>query len=453
MKQRILVIGGVAAGPSAASKAKRVNPNAEVLLLEQGEFISYGICEVPYYVGNVVTNREDLIPFSPQRLEQTRGVKVKIFHRAEEIIPSKKKVVVRDLTRNRVEEYPYHKLVLATGSKVRSVGLPGEDAGNVYHVKTVEDGFALRKLIDEQKPRRAVIIGGGYVGMEMAEAFVANGIETTMLHRSDLPMKGLELEARKAVAEELKANGVKFVPHSRVKALQRNSANRVTQVVASSGVFDCDVLLLSVGVEPNVELAETARLRLGPHRGIITDQRQATSIDTIFAAGDCCEVKNIVNNKWMYLPLATIASRQAWVAGENAAGGNATFRGAVRAIAVKIFRLELAHVGLSSKEAEESGFNIVTEKIVGNSKIGFYPGNAKVTIIAIADKRSKRLLGANLFGENGVVLRADVLATAIQQKLTVDEIAKLDLIYTPPYAPLWDPVLVMANQLKKKVGL
>lgn len=453
MKQRILVIGGVAAGPSAASKAKRVNPNAEVLLLEQGEWISYGICEVPYYIGNVITNREDLLPFSPQRLEQTRGVKVKIFHRAEEIIPSKKIVVVRDLARNRVEEYPYGKLVLATGSKVRRLGLSGEDAANVYHVKSVEDGFALRKLIEERKPRRAVIIGGGYVGMEMAEAFVANGMETTILHRSDLPMRGLELETRKAVAEELKTNGVRFVPHSRIKALQRNSANQVTQVVASSGGFDCDVVLLSIGVEPNVELATTARLRLGTQGGILTDQRQATSVDTIFAAGDCCEVKNIVNNKWMYLPLATIASRQAWVAGENAAGGNATFKGAIRAIAVKVFRLEVAHVGLSSAEAEVSGFHVVTEKIVANSKIGFYPGNAKVTIVAIADKKSKRLLGVNLFGENGVVLRADVLATAIQQKLTVDEIARLDLIYTPPYAPLWDPILIMANQLKKKVGL
>jgi NADPH-dependent 2,4-dienoyl-CoA reductase/sulfur reductase-like enzyme len=453
MKQRILVIGGVAAGPSAASKAKRVNPNAEVLLLEQGEHISYGICEVPYYVGNVVTKAEDLLPFSPQRFFQTKGVKVKVFHRAEEIIPVKKQVVVRDLARNRIEEYSYNKLILATGSTVRSLQLPGEDANNVFRVKTLEDGIALRKLIDEQNTRRAVIVGGGYVGMEMAEAFVANGIETAILHRSDLPMKGLEVETRKAVAAELKANGVHFHPHSNVKALQRTSAGRVTQVIATSGVFACDVVLLSIGVEPNTELARTARLRLGAHGGILTDQRQATSVDTIFAAGDCCEVKNIVNNRWMYLPLATVASRQARVAGENAAGGNATFKGAVRAIAVKIFRLEVAHVGLSSSEAEESGFDVVTETITGNSKIAFYPGNARVTIVAIADKKSKRLLGANLFGENGVVLRANLLAAAVQQKMTVDDIARLDLIYTPPYAPLWDPVLIMANQLKKKVSV
>jgi NADPH-dependent 2,4-dienoyl-CoA reductase/sulfur reductase-like enzyme len=453
MRTRILVIGGVAAGPSAASKAKRVNPNADVVLVEQGELISYGICEVPYYIGNVVQHAEDLVQLSPQRLEQTRGVKVKTFHRAEEILPSKKKVVVRDLTTNRVKEFEYSKLVLATGSRVRRLNLAGEDARNVFHVKSVEDGFAIRKLIEERTPRRAVIIGGGYVGMEMAEALRGNGIETTMLHPAELPMRGLEDQTRKAVLAELQANGVHFVPHSTVKAFRMDASDCVSQVVASTGIFDCDMVVLSIGVEPNVELARSARLHLGRHGGILTDQRQATSIDTIFAAGDCCEVKNIVNNRWMYLPLATVATRQAWVAGENAAGGNAVYKGAIRAIAVKVFRLEVAQVGLSSTEAEESGFRVVVEQIVGNSKVGFYPGNAKVSLLAIADKKSKRLIGANLYGENGVVLRADLLAAAIQYKLTIDEIARLDLIYTPPFAPLWDPVLIAANQLNKKVGI
>lgn len=451
MKQRILVIGGVAAGPSAASKAKRVNPNAEVLLLERGEYISYGICEVPYYIGKVVNNTDDLLPYSPQRLEQTRGVKVKTFHSAEEIIPSKKKVIVRNLARNRVEEFAYTKLVIATGSNVRRLDIVGEEASNVYHIKSVEDGFAIRKLIEEQKPKKAVIIGGGYVGMEMAEAFVGNGIETTLLHRDDLPMLGLEDGTRKAVLEELKSNKVHFVSRTVVKELKVDSSNRVYQIQSSNGNFDCDIVLLSIGVEPNVELAKSARIRLGPNRGIVTDQRQATSIDTIYAAGDCCEVKNIVNNKWMHLPLATIASRQAWVAGENAAGGNASFKGAIRAIAVKVFGLEVAQVGIGSEEAEESGFSVVTEHVVGNSKVGFYPGNAKVHIIAIADKKSKRMLGANVYGENGAVLRANTLGVAIQNKLTLDEISRLDLIYTPPYAPLWDPILIAANQIRKKV--
>jgi NADPH-dependent 2,4-dienoyl-CoA reductase/sulfur reductase-like enzyme len=451
MKQRILVIGGVAAGPSAASKAKRFNPNAEVLMFEQGEHISYGICEVPYYIGNVVNNSDDLLPITPQKLEQTRGVKVRTFHRGEEIINAKKNVAIRNLSNNRVEEFPYTKLILATGAKVRRLGIEGEDASNVYHIKSVEDGFAIRNLIEERKPKRAVIIGGGYVGMEMAEAFVTVGIDTTMLHRRELPMSGLETETRKSVLRELEGNNVHFVARATVKELKVDSSNRVVRIGTDRGDFDCDLVLLSTGVEPNVELGRTARIRLGPNGGIVTDQRQSTSVDSIFAAGDCCEVKNIVNNKWMYIPLATTASRQGWVAGENAAGGKATFKGAIRALAVKVFRLEVAQVGISTEEAEESGFRVITEHIVGNSKVGFYPGNAKVNIIAIADKRTGRLLGANVFGEQGATLRANTLGVAIQQKLTLDEISRLDLIYTPPFAPLWDPILIAANQLKKKV--
>jgi NADPH-dependent 2,4-dienoyl-CoA reductase/sulfur reductase-like enzyme len=449
MKQRILVVGGVAAGPSAASKAKRVNPNADVVLFEQGEFISYGICEVPYYIGNVVEEKEKLVPFSPQRLEQTRGVRVRTFSRAEEIVASKKTLVVRDLARNRVEEFSYSKLVLATGSSVRWLGIEGENGRNVYHVKTVEDGFAIKRLIEEERLKRATIVGGGYVGMEMAEALVSNGIATTLLHRSDAPMSGLELETRKAVVEELKRKGVEFVPGAEVQEFQTDAGGRVTRILASTGMYDTDLVILSLGVEPNVDLARTARVHLGPNGGIVADQRQATNIDTIFAAGDCCEVKNIVNNKWMYIPLATIASRQGRVAGENAAGGKAAFKGAIRAIAVKVFDLDVAQVGISSEEAVESGFQIRVEHIVADSKVGFYPGSAKLHLIAIADNKTGRLLGANVYGQQGVVQRANTLAVAIQQHMTVDVIAQLDLLYAPPFSPLWDPVLVMANRLRK----
>ena len=451
MNPRILVIGGLAAGPSAASKAKRTNPNADVLLVEQGEFISYGICEVPYYIGNVVVDPDKLISYSPQRLTQVKGVSVKTLHRAEEIVPVKKKVLVRNLGRNKVEEFNYHKLILATGSKPRSLGIDGENSRNVFHVKSLEDGYGIKRFIEEEKPRRGVVIGGGYIGMEMCEALRRNGIETTMLHRSDLPMSGLEGETRTAVLTALKKGGVDFRPSQQVTGLKVDQSGKVTEVSTSAHVFPADIVILCLGVVPNVELGSMARLRLGPNGGILTDQRQTTSIDTIFAAGDCCEVKNIVNNKWMYVPLATNASKQGWVAGENAAGGNATFKGAIRAIAVKVFDLELAQVGISSMEAVQSGFQPVVERIEGDSRVRFYPENSIVNVILIADKKSGRLLGANVYGGQGSVLRADVLAVAIQQKMTIDEVARLDLIYAPPFAPLWDPILIAAQQTLKKM--
>jgi len=450
MKQRILVVGGVAAGPSAASKAKRVNPNAEVVLFEQGEYISYGICEVPYYIGNEVKDKDKLVTYTPQRLEQTKGVKVRTLHRVEEIRSVKKKVVVRDLGRDKAEEFEYSRLILATGSKSKKLGLANEDARNVFHINSLESGHALKKFIIEAKPRRALIVGGGYIAMEMSEALVNNGIETTILHLHDLPMSGLELETRKAALQELERHNVRFVPNTQVKSFKTNQQSAIVAAVTSDEEFSTDLIVLSLGVEPSVELCAQARIHLGSHNGVITDQRQATNVDTIFAAGDCCEVKNLVNNKRMYIPLATTASKQGWVAGENAAGGKAVFKGVIRALAVKIFDLEVAQVGISSEEARQTGFDVITEQITGNSKISFYPGNAKVCVHLIADKKSRRLLGANVFGGSGSVLRANTLGVAIQQRLTVDEIFRLDLIYSPPFAPLWDPILIAANQISKR---
>lgn len=451
MKQKILVVGGLAAGPGAASKAKRINPDAEVTLFEKGEHISYGICEIPYFIGGVVTDPGKLVSYSPLKLEKEKGVKVKTFHSVEEIHPVKKLITVRDLQKGKLVEYGYDRLVLATGSKVRSLGMSGEHGRNVFHVKSLDDGFAIRKLIESEHPRKAVIVGGGYVGMEMADALVNCGIETTVLHRYDLPMSRLEPETRALIRNELDSHGVRFVPKANVKEFKADSTGKVTEVVTSDGTYSTDMVVLSIGVEPNVELAEQAGIRIGKSRGILTDQKQSTGNDGMYAAGDCCEVKNVVNNRWMYIPLATIAARQAWVAGENAAGGNAEFKGAIRALALKIFDLHVAQVGLSSAEAHESGFQIVVEHIESNSRIGYYPGNSRLHITAIADRVSGRLLGANVAGGDGVALRANTLGVALQHRLTVEDIARFDLMYAPPFAPLWDPILVMANQVKKKL--
>jgi NADPH-dependent 2,4-dienoyl-CoA reductase/sulfur reductase-like enzyme len=450
MKRRLLVVGGVAAGPSAAAKAKRTNPNIDVTLFEQGEHISYGICEIPYYIGDVITDAEKLIVYSPSRLEKEKGVSVRVHHRVEEVIPSKRLLVVRNLANNRTVEHHYTKLILATGSRARSLDITGENGRNVFHVKSLEEGYAIKRFIMQEKVTSAVIIGGGYIGIEMAESLRTLGISTTLLHLDSLPMSGLETQTREAVLAELRKNGVEIVPHVRVRKLVHDTTGRVTDVETETARYETDLVIISAGVKPNSELAKNAGIRCGRYNGILTDQRQATNIDTIFAAGDCCEVKNIVSNRWMYIPLATTASKQGWTAGENAAGGSAAFKGVIRAIAVRAFDLEIAQVGLSTEEAEEAGFTVVVEHIVANSKVGYFPGNEEVNIIAMAEKRSGRLLGANVFGKQGAVLRANTLGVAIQQKLKVDEIARLDLIYSPPFAPLWDPILLAAQQLRKK---
>ncbi len=449
MRQKILVIGGLAAGPSAASKAKRINPDSDVVLFEQGEHISYGVCEIPYYVGGTISDLADLNPFDPASMERTRGIKVKILHSVEEILPTKKKIIVRELERDRILDYPYDKLIVATGSTPRKLEVKGADAKNVFRVKSLTDAVAIKKYIDEKRPRRCVIVGGGYVGMEFCEILTNLGIDVSLLHLDEYPMTGLENETREAVLSELRRHKVDFKPRQVLSKFTTGPDGCVKTVVTESGSVDADLAILSVGVEPNTALASQARIRLGRHNGILTDERQSTSIDSIYAAGDCCEIKNVVNNKSMYVPLATYASRQGRVAGENAAGGKAVFKGAIRSIGVKVFDMEVAQVGLSMAEAADSGFSPQKLHVVTNSRVRSYPGNENINIVAITDQRTKRMVGANVFGGSGSVLRANILGLAIQQKMRIDDIAHLDLIYSPPFSPLWDPVLVLANQLKK----
>lgn len=450
MRKRILVIGGLAAGPSAASKAKRTNPEYDVVLFEQGEHISYGICEIPYYISGEVAG-EKLVVNTPEQLREKKGVDARILHRVEEILPTKRKIVVRDLKNATTTEEPYDRLIIATGSRPKHLGVQGEDSRNVFTVKSLDDGFTIYKFIETEKPKKAVIIGGGYIGMEMTDALRARELDVTMLHLHSLPMNGLERQVREQVRGELEQHNVQFVGNAHTEGFVVDKRQRVTHVVTEHGTFETDLVIVALGVLPNSESAKKAGIRVGMSCGILTDQRQQTNLDNIYAAGDCCEVKNLVNNTSVFIPLATIGSKQGWVAGENAVGGKAKFNGAIHAIAVKVFCLEVARVGLSSEEAQASGFDVVTETVTAPSKVAMMAGSEKITITTIADKRSKRLLGVNMIGKDGVVLRANTFAIAIQHKITIEEMQQWDLTYSPPFTPLWDPVLVAANALAKKL--
>jgi NADPH-dependent 2,4-dienoyl-CoA reductase/sulfur reductase-like enzyme len=265
-------------------------------------------------------------------------------------------------------------------------------------------------------------------------------------------MRMLEREARERVREELENNGVRFVGAAKTEGLVQGKHQMVTHVVTDQGTFEAGLVIIAVGVEPSTELARGAGIRVGAFGGILTDQRQQTSADNVFAAGDCCEVRHLVTKKPVYVPLATIASKAGWTAGENAAGGNAVFRGAVRSIALRVFGLEVAQTGISSVEAQGAGFDPVTETITSWSRIAAMPGSERVTVRLIADRRSHRLLGANVWGKEGATLRANTLAVAVQHAVTIDEMQQWDLAYAPPFTPLWDPILVAANATHRKFG-
>jgi NADPH-dependent 2,4-dienoyl-CoA reductase/sulfur reductase-like enzyme len=453
VKRTILVIGGLAAGPSAAAKAKRTNPDADVVVFEQGEYFSYGICEIPYVISGEIQNASHLTPFTPQTFYEKKGVSVKLFHRVEKIIPTKKILVVRNLARGEVNEFKYTSLVLATGSSPKKLGCSGENSRNVFFIKTLDACFALTKYCEENVINKAVIIGGGYVGMEMAESLRKKNYCVTILHKHHLPLRGLEEELREMVRAQLEKFGVEFIPNVTTEGFLVGKNETVTHVFTNRGTFEADIVIVSLGVEPNVMLAKPAKIRLGKSGGITTDSRQQTSVENIFVAGDCCEVKNLVTHQPMLLPLATLAHRQGKVAGDNAAGGHSKYAGAIRAIALRLFDKEIAHVGISYAEAMESRIQCAVHHISSTTAIPFMHNSKDISIIGIFEKHTGRILGANLMGGEGTVQRANTLAVAIQHKLTAQQISDLDLAYAPQFSPLWDAVLALGNTARKRLML
>lgn len=287
--------------------------------------------------------------------------------------------------------------------------------------------------------------------MEMAEAFSKHGLDITVLHRSDLPMNTMEKESQKIVLDELNRQGVHFISNTIIKDV-RTKGGLASKVVTSNGEYEADLILLALGFEPNTEIAKSAGIRTGFSGGILVDAHMRTNVENVYAAGACAEIKNLISNKFMYLPLGHIANKTGWIAGENLAGERADFPGAVRTTAVKIFDLEVASVGLRSGEAESLGIRVITESVMAYSRSRSYPGSKPVFVKFIADKTTKRLIGADLIAEEGAAMRANILSVAIQNKMTIRDISRLDLLYSPPFSPVWDPILVAANQCLKKLS-
>ena len=450
VRRTILVVGGLAAGPSAASKAARTDPAARIVLFEQSEAISYGICEIPYYIGGEV-REEDLVVHTAESLRREKGVDVRLLNRVEEVLPARRRIRVRELGTGRTYEESYDRLILATGARPRVLGLDGENARNVFSIRSLDGAIALNTYLISEHPQRAVIIGAGYVGLEMAEALRTRGLDVTLLHNTDLPLEGMETPARELIRDELAAHQVNLVPSATVVGLKTGDRQAVTHVLTPDRTFPAEVVIVAIGVEPNSELASRAGIRTGVRGGILTDRRQATSAENVFAAGDCCEVRNLVTNRWMYAPLATLASRAGWVAGENAAGGRAFFPGALNAALVRVFSQEAVRVGLSVREASEAGMSPVAETIFALSRAGQMPGSQRVLVTLIADRRSGKLIGGNVAGQDGAGLRGHALTLAIQQGMTVESFRTSDFAYAPPFSPLWDPLLVAANALARSL--
>jgi NADPH-dependent 2,4-dienoyl-CoA reductase/sulfur reductase-like enzyme len=452
MTARVVVVGGNAAGMTAASRAKRLDPSLSVTILEAGPRIAYSICGLPYAVSGRVEDLGDLVLFTPESLENERGIKALVNRRVAAILPSRRAVEVEDRLTGARGVIPYDSLLVATGYRPLLPGIEGANAEGVFTAGRLEDGGALLSWIEARKARRAVLLGGGYVGLEMAEALVERGLEVTVVERSRHVLGSLDPEMAALVEEELAAKGVRVLA-GRLAERISTSSGRVDAVELGSGSLriPADLVLVDVGVEPRVELATPAGIRLGPTGAIAVSEQLETSVPGVYAAGNCAECVHLVTGRPVSIPLGTVAAKQGRIAGENLAGRRSRFAGALGTSIVKLFGIAAASTGLNSSEAEREGYRTASATIRGKFQADYFGAGRPATVKVIAERGNGRLLGASIVGSTEGAARIDVLATAIAARMTVEEATQLDLAYAPPVAALWNPILVAMNVLAREL--
>ena len=445
-----MVIGGDAGGMSAASQARRRRSpdDLQIVAFERGSFTSYSACGIPYWIGSVVGPRDRLIARSPEVFRDRFGIDVRIRHAVEEIDLATRRVVVRAADDGARHTEPFDKLVVATGSVPARPAIPGIDADGVYGVQTLGDGEALRAELDSGRVRNVVVIGGGYVGLEIAEATHRRGLETTVVDRTATPLGPLDPDMGSLVADGIRDVGIELVLSEPAAAVEAGSDGRVRCVHTGGGrELPADLVVLGLGVRPDVALAKEAGIPTGSSGGIAVDQRMRTGVEGVWAAGDCVESIHRLTGGRLVIALGTHANKQGRVAGINIGGGYATFPGVIGTAVTKVCDLEVARTGLSEKEARTAGFEYVSRFVDSTTRAGYFPGAAPIRVKMTAERRSGRLLGAQIVGREGAAKRIDVCATAIWNEMTVEEVLSLDLAYAPPFSPVWDPVLLAARRV------
>ncbi|PVC79452.1 FAD-dependent oxidoreductase [Streptomyces sp. CS131] len=450
--ERLVVIGGDAAGMSAASQARRLKGRdaLEIVAFERGHFTSYSACGIPYWVGGDVEERDDLIARTPGE-HRERDIDLRMRTEVTELDVAGQRVKALDRESGNTYWTGFDKLVIATGARPVRPALPGMDAAGVHGVQTLDDGQALLDSLDALRsgegPRRAVVVGAGYIGVEMAEAMLKRGFEVTVLNRGEQPMATLDADMGRLVHDAMDGLGITTVNGAAVTKILTDRDGRVTEVVTEAGTYPADVVVLGIGVEPETALAREAGLPVGPHGGLLTDlAMRVVGHDNIWAGGDCVEVLDLVAGRTRHIALGTHANKHGQVIGSNVGGGYGTFPGVVGTAVSKVCDLEIARTGLREKDARTVGLRYVTATIESTQRAGYYPGAKPMTVKMIAELRTGRLLGVQIVGREGSAKRVDVAAVALTAGMTVEQMTALDLGYAPPFSPVWDPVLVAARK-------
>jgi NADPH-dependent 2,4-dienoyl-CoA reductase/sulfur reductase-like enzyme/rhodanese-related sulfurtransferase len=455
--QNIVIIGGVAAGMKTACRLRRLDPSANITVVEKGKHLSYAGCGLPYYVEGLVETLDGLkdTPAGTVRnaafFRAVKDVEVRTQMLAERVDRDAKCVHVKDLKRGRTDTLPYDKLVIATGARPFMPPIDGLDLDRVYRLYDPDEADVLRRAVEARDIKRAVLIGGGLIGMETAEALTVRGVEVTIVEMMDHVLPALlDLEPAAFLTKHLRAKGVTVLTGGQVKSIEDNGQGKVGAVVAGDQRVETDMVLMAIGVRPNVDLAKDAGLDLGPTGAIAVDDHCLTSDPDIYAGGDCVESMCRVTGKSIYVPLGSTANKHGRVIADNLAGRDTQFDGVVRSCVFKAFDFSIARTGLTERQARDAGYDVRMALTPGPDRAHYYPTSLPILVKLIADADTDKILGGQVVGPGECVKRVDILATAIYHGATIDDVASYDLCYAPPYSAPVDNIAVAANVIRNK---
>jgi NADPH-dependent 2,4-dienoyl-CoA reductase/sulfur reductase-like enzyme/rhodanese-related sulfurtransferase len=449
--KRLVIIGAVASGTKTAAKARREDPDAKITLITDEAEISYASCGTPYFISDMIKESHSLIIREPDYFRKMLNIDVLTEHRAESIDPIAKNVEIINLKTHESLTLDYDRLVLAVGASPNIPDFEGVEHGNILTLHNIPSANQIKSLIRQNKVKNALIVGGGFIALEMAESLIAHGINTRLIIRRDQILSNFDKDIALLVQNYIKAKGVQILEEDEVREFKADADGNVANVITKKQTLPAEFVLLATSIRPNIQLAKKAGIEIGKTGAIHVNERLETNIPDIYAVGDCVESTHILTGKPVWVPLATTSNKHGRVAGINITGGNDTFPGILGTFVVKVFDWTIAKTGLSEQEANKYGFETETIIVPANDKPHYYPGSKSIIIKLIAEKGTGLLLGAEIVGNGVVDKRIDIVASALTGRVTIEQLSKYDLSYAPPYSSPMDPVITAANVLRNKL--
>lgn len=431
---KTIIIGGVAGGATAAARLRRLDEKAEIIILERGEYVSFANCGLPYYIGGVITDREDLTLQTPESFKGRFNIDVRVLNEAVKISPDTKTVTVKNFRTGETYEEPYDNLILSMGAEPIRLNIESADGSNVFTLRNIPDTLKIKNYIDTAKPRSAVVIGGGYIGVEMAENLAQAGIKVAIVELADHLIAPLDFDMAADVHRYIKSKGIYLHLSNGVKSINGNT------VVLQNGEITADMIIMSVGVRPETAIAKDCGIELNGRGSIVVNNKMQTNIPNVYAVGDAVEVEDFITKKPAFIPLAGPANKQGRIAADNIAGYESVYTGTQGSAVLKLFDMTVATTGLNEKTATAAGIDYDKTYTYSASHATYYPGAAQMSIKALWDKKTLKIIGAQIVGFDGVDKRMDVLATAIRLGAKITDLTTLELCYAPPFSSAKDPV-------------